>query len=100
MGQRQGRSTIVDFGGIQAAISNQPLERVEKKQLWKRAGRKLKVPQTSRPSTSIRPEPTKIPDIASTEDTSGELVTMIANTLLLNGGLKGDYRVCNSITVR
>lgn len=84
----QGRFTIVDFGGVQAAISNQRLERVEKKQQRKRPGRKPKASQISKssPTTSVPLNAAEnIP-----EDTSDELVTMIANTLLLNGGLKED----------
>lgn len=84
----QGHATVVEFSGVQAIISSQRLVRSADKPLGKKRGRKKLGDATSIPPSSSRSERVdKTPSI-SEEETSMQLVTQIANTLLLNGGLK------------
>jgi hypothetical protein len=83
----QGRASIVDFDGIQVTISNQRLARLDEKPARGKRGRKKKLLPT--PKTVSKRARMSKPEV-STEASSEQIITQIANTLLLNGGLKDD----------
>ena len=89
----QGRSTIVEFSGIQTIITNQRLVRADDKPLGKKRGRKKQGQPTSTPKKISKGENKhRTPSIGEGEPPS-QLITQLANTLLLNGGLRHDSDV-------
>ncbi|MBX3084740.1 MAG: hypothetical protein KF716_24105 [Anaerolineae bacterium] len=84
----QKRASVVDFSGIQATISHQRLVRAGDKPIGKKRGRKRKTDATAK--ILALPKSVSMNSVQSTlaDATSEQLVTMIANTLLLNGGFK------------
>ena len=89
----QGHATIVEFSGIQATISSQRLLRAADKPLGKKRGRKKQGDSTStlKPSSEGK-SVDKMPSTSEMQ-TSVQLITQLANALLLNGGLKEDSDV-------
>lgn len=84
----EGRSSIVEFNGVRVVLSNQKLAKTEKP-LGKKRGRKKK---SETAAVSVAPQKSKsaaASSIVSTES-SAQLITVIANSLLLKGGLKDD----------
>jgi len=80
-----GRASIVDFDGIQATVSNQRLQRLDTPPAKGKRGRKKRA--TSAPAAPKAKRTTPV-QTSSTDETSEQVITQLANTLLLNGGLK------------
>ncbi|MBX3063233.1 MAG: hypothetical protein KF726_09680 [Anaerolineae bacterium] len=83
----QGRSSIVEFNGVRVVLSNQKLAKTEKP-LGKKRGRKKKSELAAAESSA--PKANSAALSAATNESSAQLITVIANSLLLNGGLKDD----------
>ena len=89
----QGHATVVEFSGVQTIISSQRLVRSADKPLGKKRGRKKQEDATSIPPLSSKRERVSKTQHLVDDETPAQLITQIANTLLLNGGLKEDSDV-------
>jgi hypothetical protein len=91
----QGRATIVEFGGIQTIITNQRLMRATDKPLGKKRGRKKQGSATPISSNLSKSESANKIASGSKDEISTQLITQMANTLLLHGGLRehGDNHI-------
>lgn len=85
----QGRASIVDFDGIQATVSNQRLQRLETPPVKGKRGRKKRATTAASAKVKTANNVQK----SSPDETSEQIITQLANTLLLNGGLKQNGEV-------
>jgi len=92
----QGRAMTVEFSGIEAIVSTQRLVLAADKPLGKKRGRKKQGDPTSTSPLQSKRERVNTTQRLTEDETPAQLITQIANTLLLNGGLKED----NDITIQ
>ena len=86
----QGRASIVEFNGVQATLSNRQLTRIGDIPIKKNRGRKKRDVPAPKVGNSARRKSTEGTQITHADETQMQLVTTVANTLLLNGGLKDE----------